>query len=236
MTNPGQLLIGGAAGLQTSLELRMANRHGLIAGATGTGKTVTLQVMAENFSRAGVPVVLADVKGDLSGLAAAGKPHLKIDERLQIIAMQDYRQEASPVVFWDLYGERGHPLRTTISEFGPLLLAGSLELNDAQTGVLYTLFKIADEQGLLLLDLKDLQAMLNWLKDEGAELAAAIGGVSIASINAIQRRLLMLEEQGGGQFFGEPALALDDLMHTDFGGRGVISVLDSTRLIQQPRL
>ena len=184
MTTQTQLLIGGTVGIQTSLNLGMANRHGLIAGATGTGKTVTLQVLAEQFSRAGVPVVLADVKGDLSGLAAAGKPHPKIDERLQIIKIPDYHQQAMPVVFWDLYGEQGHPLRTTVSEFGPLLLAGFLELNDAQTGVLYTLFRIADEQGLLLLDLKDLQAMLNWLKAEGAEQASAYGGVSIASISA----------------------------------------------------
>src|SRR5690606_29420390 len=212
------------------------NRHGLVAGATGTGKTVTLQVLAEQFSRAGVPVVLADVKGDLSGLAAAGKPHPKVDERVARIGIEDYRQEACPVVFWDLYGEQGHPLRSTISEFGPLLLAAFLDLNEVQTGTLYTLFRIADEAGLLLIDLKDLQAMLNWMKEEGAEAAAAHGGVSKASISAIQRRLLMLEEQGGDRFFGEPALELADLMHTDFSGRGVVSILDATRLIREPRL
>lgn len=230
------LLIGAAEPGKVFLNPAMANRHGLIAGATGTGKTVTLQVLAEQFSRAGVPVVLADVKGDLSGLATAGKPHPKVDERVQRIGIDDYRQEGFPVVFWDLYGEQGHPLRTTISEFGPLLLSGFLDLNDVQTGVLYTLFRIADEAGMLLLDLKDLQAMLNWMKEEGAEAAAAHGGVSKASISAIQRRLLMLEEQGAGGFFGEPALALQDLMHTDFSGRGVVSILDATRLIREPRL
>lgn len=229
-------LIGGAEGVQIHLDPAMANRHGLIAGATGTGKTVTLQVLAEQFSRLGVPVVLADVKGDLSGLAAAAQPHARIDERVQSIGINDYRQEASPVVFWDLYGEQGHPLRTTISEFGPLLLSGFLDLNDVQTGAMYTLFRIADEAGMLLLDLKDLQAMLNWMKEEGAEAAAQHGGVSKASINAIQRRLLMLEEQGGDRFFGEPALALADLMHVDFSGRGVISILDATKLIREPRL
>ena len=230
------VLIGAAGPARVCLDPAMANRHGLIAGATGTGKTVTLQVLAEQFSRAGVPVVLADVKGDLSGLATAGKPHPKVDERVQRIGIDDYRQEGFPVVFWDLYGEQGHPLRTTISEFGPLLLSGFLDLNDVQTGTLYTLFRIADEAGMLLLDLKDLQAMLNWMKGEGAEAAAAHGGVSRASISAIQRRLLMLEEQGGDRFFGEPSLALGDLMHTDFSGRGVVSILDATRLIREPRL
>jgi uncharacterized protein len=236
MPNTTHLHIGGTTQKPAALNLRMANRHGLIAGATGTGKTVTLQLLAEQFSRAGVPVVLADVKGDLSGLAMAGKPHPKIDERVSQLGLTDYWQEPSPVLFWDLYGKQGHPLRTTISEFGPLLLAGFLDLNDAQTGTLYSLFKVADEQGLLLLDLKDLQAMLNWLKDEGAEFVAEHGSVSAASISAIQRRLLMLEEQGADLFFGEPALALNDLMQVDYSGRGVISVLDSTQLIQQPRL
>jgi Predicted ATPase len=235
-TNDNSILIGGGNGVDARLQLRMANRHGLIAGATGTGKTVTLQVLAEQFSRAGVPVVLADVKGDLSGLAASGTPSARIDERIGSIGIADYRQEAAPVVFWDLYGEQGHPLRTTISEFGPLLLSAFLDLNDVQTGVLYTVFKIADDAGLLLLDLKDLQAMLTWMKEEGAAEAAPYGGVSAASLNAIQRRLLMLQEQGGERFFGEPALELGDLMRTDLSGRGVVNIIDATRLIHDPRL
>jgi DNA helicase HerA-like ATPase len=230
------VLIGGAGGAQVRLNLGMANRHGLIAGATGTGKTITLQVLTEQFSRAGVPVLLSDVKGDLSGIAAAGKPHPKVDERVASIGIADYRQEAAPTLFWDLYAEQGHPLRTTVSEFGPLLFAACLDLNDVQAGALYTLFKIADDAGLLLLDLKDLQAMLNWMKEEGAAQAAQYGGVSSASLSAIQRRLLMLQEQGGDVFFGEPALNLDDLMRTDLSGRGLVSVLDATRLIRDPRL
>lgn len=235
--NQTGFVFAGRPEFQQTLNLRMANRHGLIAGATGTGKTVTLQVLAEQFSRAGVPVFMADVKGDLSGIASAGKPHPKIDQRLQTIGIENYSQQGSPVLFWDLYAEKGQPMRTTISEFGPLLLAGFLDLNAAQTGVLYTLFRIADDNGLLLLDLKDLTAMLNWLKEEDGKAAAeAHGGVSPASVNAIQRRLLMLEEQGGDMFFGEPAMQLADLMHADFSGNGVISVLDATRLIHQPRL
>ncbi len=231
------LVIGGASGSAVTQLGRMSNRHGMIAGATGTGKTVTLQVLAEGFSRLGVPVFAADIKGDLSGLAAAGRPHPKIDERLQQIPLQGYSQQPSPVLFWDLYGERGHPIRTTISEMGPLLLANLLELNDTQEGVLYAAFRIADDQGLLLLDLKDLRAMLSWMADHASELTGDYGNVSSASIGAIQRRLLVLEEQGGERFFGEPALQLSDLMQVDFSGRGVISLLDATRLYaQSPRL
>ncbi len=236
MSEQAGLLVGGSEGKQIRLNLAMANRHGLIAGATGTGKTVTLQVLAEGFSRAGVPCFMADVKGDLSGLAAAGKPHRKVDERVQSIGITDHQFTAFPVVFWDLYGKQGHPIRTTLSEFGPLLLASFLDLNDTQTGVLYTAFKVADDEGMLLLDLKDLKSMLNWMKDQRAELADEFGLISPASVGAIQRKLLAFQEQGGEVFFGEPALLLDDLMRTDFSGNGVVNVLDATRLIHQPHL
>ena len=216
---------------------RMSNRHGMIAGATGTGKTVTLQVMAEGFSRMGVPVFAADIKGDLSGLAAAGKPHPKIDERLKKIPIGDYRQSQSPVIFWDVYGVNGHPIRTTVSEMGPLLLANLLELNDTQEGVLYAAFRIADDQGLLMLDLKDLKAMIAWMSDNSRKLRSEYGNLAPASIGAIQRSLMVLEEQDGDRFFGEPAVQINDLMRVDFSGRGVISLLDATRLYaQSPRV
>jgi hypothetical protein len=215
---------------------RLANRHGLIAGATGTGKTVTLQVMAERFSGLGVPVFLADVKGDLSGLALQGQPGDRIRERVQKLGLDDYSNRAWPVVFWDLYGERGHPMRTTVSDMGPLLLSALLGLNDTQTGVLYAAFRFADDEGLLLLDMKDLRSLLTWIRDQRQVLGREYGNLSTASIDAIQRRLLMLEEQGGAEFFGEPAVSLSDLMQVDFSGSGVISVLDATRLMQEPRL
>jgi DNA helicase HerA-like ATPase len=215
---------------------RMSNRHGLIAGATGTGKTVTLQVMAERFSGLGVPVFLADVKGDLSGLALQGQPGDRIRERVQKLGLDDYSNRAWPVVFWDLYGERGHPMRTTVSDMGPLLLSALLGLNDTQTGVLYAAFRFADDEGLLLLDMKDLRSLLTWIRDQRQVLGREYGNLSTASIDAIQRRLLMLEEQGGAEFFGEPAVSLSDLMQVDFSGSGVISVLDATRLMQEPRL
>ena len=216
---------------------RMSNRHGLVAGATGTGKTVTLQVLAEGFSRMGVPVFAVDVKGDLSGIAAAGKSHPKIDERLAKIPLPDYRQQPCPTVFWDMDGKYGHPVRTTISEMGPLLLSNLLELNDTQTSVLYAGFDLADDQGLMLLDLKDLRALLGWMGEHTGELGSEYGHISKASLGAIQRRLLVLDEQGAELFFGEPALQLNDLMHTDFSGRGVISILDARRIIHHaPRL
>lgn len=232
----GETILLGGAGAQVHLNLAMANRHGLIAGATGTGKTVTLQVLAEGFASAGVPVFLADVKGDLSGLAQAGKPHPKIDERLQTIGISQYRQRPFPCVFWDIYGEQGHSVRTTISDFGPLLLSACLGLNDTQMGVLHAAFKMADDEGLLLLDLKDLQALLNWMRENRASLEADYGAMSSASIAAIQRQLMMLEEQGGALFFGEPELDLQHLMQTTLEGTGVINILDATRLIHQPRL
>ena len=215
----------------------LANRHGLIAGATGTGKTVTLQVMAESFSRTGVPVFMADVKGDLSGLAQAGTANDKIQARLQKIGLSDFAGQPNPILFWDLFGKSGHPIRTTISDVGPLILANLLELNDTQTGVLYSAFDFADDNGFLLLDLKDLRSMLNWLGENRKSLPSEYGNISGTSLGAIQRQLLVLEEQGAEHFFGEPALKLDDLMITDFSGRGVISVLDVTELMaRSPRL
>lgn len=229
-------LIGGNSDEQVLLNLAMANRHGLIAGATGTGKTVTLQVLAEGFAAAGVPVFLADVKGDLSGLAQAGTPHPKVDERVQTIGIPDYRQHPFPCVFWDIFGEQGHAVRATVSDFGPLLLSTCLGLNDTQTGVLHAGFRVADDQGLLLLDLKDLRALLNFMREARQELEPEYGAMSGSSIAAIQRKLLMLEEQGGEQFFGEPELNLEHLMQGTLDGAGIINILDATKLIQQPRL
>jgi len=230
-------IIGGSDGAVVRQTGRMSNRHGMIAGATGTGKTVTLQVLAEGFSRMGVPVFAADIKGDLSGLAAAGRPHPKIAQRLAQLALPDYRPRPCPVLLWDIYGETGHPVRTTLSEMGPLLLARLLELSESQEGVLYAAFRIADDQGLLMLDLKDLRSMLHWMKDNARTLQGSYGNLATASIGAIQRRLLVLEEQGGERFFGEPALRLDDLMQVDSSGNGVISLLDATRLVAQaPRI
>ena len=229
--------IGGNDSTQINLNLRMANRHGLIAGATGTGKTVSLQVMAEIFSRNGVPVFLADVKGDLSGLAEAGSMNKHIQKRIDVIGLNDYTNDANPLLFWDIFANNGHPVRTTISDIGPLVLSNLLELNDTQMGVLYSTFDFADDNGLLLLDLKDLRSLLNWMSENRKELSSEYGNIASASIGAIQRKLLILEEQGAEHFFGEPALNLNDLMISDFSGRGVISVLDVTRLMSKsPRL
>jgi DNA helicase HerA-like ATPase len=215
---------------------RMANRHGLIAGATGTGKTVTLRLIAENFSRIGVPVFMADVKGDLAGLARAGQENPKISERIAKLGLEDFRFAAFPTVFWDLYGQQGHPARTTMSEMGPLLMSRLLSLNDTQGGVLNLVFKIADDNGLLLLDLKDLRAMLQYVGEHAAQFKTQYGNVSAASIGAIQRALLELETQGAEQFFGEPALDLDDMMQTDNQGRGVINIMAADKLINAPKL
>lgn len=225
--------LGASHGKLIEQSGKMSNRHGLIAGATGTGKTVTLQVLAEGFSKLGVPVFAADIKGDLSGLAAAGKSHPKIDERLAQIPLPDYRRQACPVLFWSIDNDQGHPLRTTISEMGPLLLTNLLELNETQSGILYAAFEIADDEGMLLLDLKDLRSLLNWIGEHAAELRTEYGNISAASVGSIQRRLLVLEEQGADQFFGEPALQLNDLMNCDFSGRGVISLLDASTLIHR---
>jgi uncharacterized protein len=211
---------------------KMANRHGLIAGATGTGKTVTLQTLAENFSARGVPVFMADVKGDLAGLSQAGGNNPKVLERAKELKIDDFKGEAYPVVFWDVFGEQGHPVRATVSEMGPLLLARLLELNDTQEGVLNMVFKIADENGLLLLDLKDLRSMLQYVADNADQFKTQYGNISAASAGAIQRSLLALESQGADKFFGEPALNFDDLMQTQ-SGKGVINVLAADKLMQK---
>jgi DNA helicase HerA-like ATPase len=213
----------------------MANRHGLITGATGTGKTVTLQSLAERFSSIGVPVFMADVKGDLAGMAAAGGANAKVEERVKLLGLEGFEYRANPVMFWDVFGEQGHPLRATISEMGPLLLSRVLDLNETQAGVLAAVFKIADDSGLLLLDLKDLRAILQFAGDNAAQYRTQYGNISTASVGAIQRGLLTIESQGGGKFFGEPALAIDDLMQTD-GGRGVVSILAADKLLSSPRV
>ncbi|MEX0369726.1 MAG: helicase HerA-like domain-containing protein [Tateyamaria sp.] len=222
------------------LTLKYANRHGLIAGATGTGKTVTLQILAEGFSNAGVPVFLSDVKGDLSGLAVSGtadhKLHAPFMERAEKIGFDDYTYHACPVTFWDMFGDQGHPVRTTVSEMGPLLLAQLLELTEAQEGILNIAFRLADEEGMPLLDLKDLQALLVWVGENAKELSLRYGNVSAQSIGAIQRRLLVLENQGANQLFGEPALELSDLMRTDAAGKGMINILASDKLMASPKL
>jgi len=236
MSDDNTLYLGGGNDGEVALRLRMANRHGLIAGATGTGKTVTLQTLAENFSRAGVPVFMADVKGDLAGLAKPANPNEKIDKRIQELKLKGYTPRPCPVVFWDLYGKNGHPIRTTVSDMGPLLLTNLLELNDTQAGVLYACFKIADDQGLLLLDLKDLHALLSYVAENAKQFQKDYGNISATSAATIQRALLVLEQQGAEHFFGEPALKLDDLMQVDFSGNGVVSVLDATQLLPKPRL
>ncbi len=214
---------------------RMANRHGLVAGATGTGKTVTLQSLAESLSRIGVPVFAADVKGDLSGVSQAGGGNDRVTARLQELGLSDFPYAGSPVQFWDVYGKQGHPIRTTVSEMGPLLLARLMNLNEVQSGVLQIVFRAADDDGLLLLDLKDLRRMVQWVGENASQLTTEYGNVSPASVGAIQRALLTLEEQGADQLFGEPSLALDDLMQTDGEGRGVINILAANQLMQSPR-
>jgi DNA helicase HerA-like ATPase len=215
---------------------KMANRHGLIAGATGTGKTVTLRVLAEQFSQIGVPVFMADVKGDLSGIPFPGGENPKVKERLEKLALRDFRYEGYPAVFWDVFGKMGHPVRTTVSEMGPLLLSRILLLNEIQSGVLTLVFKIADDHGYLLLDLKDLRAMVQFVGDHAEQFKTEYGNISSASIGAIQRNLLTLEEQGGNRFFGEPALDLQDLLQTGEGGKGVINLLVADQLLQSPRV
>jgi DNA helicase HerA-like ATPase len=214
----------------------LVNRHGCITGATGTGKTVTLQVIAEALSGIGVPVFMADVKGDLSGLAQAGAPSPKMDERLKMLGMAAPQWAACPVTFWDVFGEQGHPVRATISDLGPLLLARMLNLNDTQEGVLQLVFKIADDNGWLLLDTKDLRAMLQQVGDNAGDYRTSYGNISAASIGAIQRSLIAIEEQGGDQFFGEPMLNIDDLLQTDAAGKGVINILAADKLMHSPRL
>ncbi len=214
----------------------MANRHGLVAGATGTGKTVTLRVIAERLSGIGVPVFMADVKGDLSGMAQPGGSDPKVADRARKLGLSGFAFEGYPVTFWDVFGEQGHPVRATVSEMGPLLLSRILNLNDIQGGVLTLVFRIADDNGLLLLDLKDLRAMVQFAGDNADRFRTQYGNVSAASIGAIQRGLLALEEQGGARFFGEPALDLEDLVQADAAGKGMINILAADRLMQSPRL
>ena len=238
----GVFVGGGGDGYSVKQWLRLdyANRHGLVAGATGTGKTVTLQILAEGFAAHGVPVFMADVKGDLSGLAKPGSPDFKLHqpftERAQTIGFDDYAYRAFPVTFWDLFGEQGHPIRTTVAEMGPLLISRLLELSEAQEGILNIAFRVADEEGLPLLDLKDLQSMLVWLGENRDKISLRYGNIAVQSVGAIQRRLLVLENQGGADFFGEPALDLHDLMRTDANGQGQINILAADKLMGSPRL
>jgi DNA helicase HerA-like ATPase len=231
------IFIGKGEQHRQALVLKRANRHGLIAGATGTGKTVTLQTLAEGLSREGVPVFLSDVKGDIAGMAMAGSPDASwTAKRAAEIGLDDYGYEANPVVFWDLFGDQGHPVRTTISEMGPLLLSRLMGLNETQEGVLSVAFRYADDLGLLLLDMKDLQAMLTFAAENAAELATKYGNVTKATIGIIQRQLLQLESQGATHFFGEPALDIHDFIRTDENGRGQVNILAADKLMQSPRL
>ena len=234
MANP--ILIAKNNEISSVILPRMANRHGLIAGATGTGKTVTLQTLAEGFSKNGIPVFMADVKGDLSGMSQRGGGNARVEARVQQLALSDFSYAKCPVTFWDMFGEKGHPVRTTIAEMGPLLLARLLNLNDVQAGVLNAVFKIADDKGWLLLDLKDLRAMMQHASENSAQYQAEYGNISAASVGAVQRALLQLETQGADMLFGEPALNLDDLMQTDEHGHGIVNILMSDKLFNSPRI
>jgi hypothetical protein len=229
------IFLGGSS-KREELYLPMANRHGLVTGATGTGKTITLQIMAEGLTRAGVPVFAADVKGDLSGICAKGEPKDVLIERARKIGFDDYGFEATPTIFWDVFGEQGHPIRTTVSEMGPLLLSRLMGLTEAQEGALNIAFRIADREGLALLDLKDLRALIKDLAERGKEITTDYGNVNDQTIGAIQRRLVVIEEQGGDRFFGEPALDIRDFMRTTRDGRGYMNVLAADRLINAPQL
>ncbi|MFH8133225.1 helicase HerA-like C-terminal domain-containing protein [Pantoea osteomyelitidis] len=230
------LLIAQTPDVQLHLLPQMANRHGLITGATGTGKTVTLQKLAESFSQIGVPVFMADVKGDLSGVAARGESSDKLLARLQKIGVTQWQPQQNPAMLWDIFGEKGHPLRATVSDLGPLLLARLLNLNEIQSGVLQIIFRIADDQGLLLLDLKDLRAMTQYIGDNAKAFQTQYGNISSASVGAIQRSLLAMEQQGAQHFFGEPMLDIKDWMRTDEQGRGWITILSAEKLWQMPKL
>ncbi|MGU3524141.1 helicase HerA-like C-terminal domain-containing protein [Enterobacteriaceae bacterium C23F] len=234
MSSP--LLIARTKDLQLNLLSGMANRHGLITGATGTGKTVTLQKMAESFSEIGVPVFMADVKGDLTGVAKEGQASEKLTDRLNKIGVTDWQPHSNPVVVWDIFGEKGHPVRATVSDLGPLLLARLLNLNEVQSGVLNIIFRIADDQGLLLLDFKDLRAITQYIGDNAKSFQNQYGNISPASVGAIQRGLLTLEQQGAEHFFGEPMLDIQDWMKTDSNGKGIINILSAEKLYQMPKL
>lgn len=234
MTAP--LLIARTPELTLNLLPAMSNRHGLITGATGTGKTVTLQKIAESFSAIGVPVFMADVKGDLSGIAKAGESSEKLQARLEKIGVTDWQPQDNPVVLWDIFGEKGHPVRATVSDLGPLLLARLLNLNEIQSGVLQIIFRIADDQGMLLLDFKDLRAMVQYIGDNAKAFTTEYGNINTASVGAIQRGLLALEQQGAEYFFGEPMLDIKDWMRTDDQGRGIINILSAEKLYQMPKL
>jgi len=221
---------------QVPLQPKYANRHGLIAGATGTGKTVTLQILAEGFSRIGVPVFMADIKGDLSGISQAGSEHPKVEERVKEIGIDDFAYDANSCVFWDLYGDKGHPIRATISDMGPTLLSQLLGLNDTQTGIMSVVFRFADDEGLLLLDLKDLTTTLKFIGDNAKQFKSDYGNISSSSVGAIQRKLIELEESGADNFFGEPQLDLWDLMKTDSNGHGIINILAADKLMMEPKL
>ena len=229
------ILIGGSDSGKVFLDPRYANRHGLIAGATGTGKTVTLQCLAEGFSDLGIPVFMADIKGDISGISQTGKPHKKIDERVQKIGIENYKQNGYPVAFWDVFGKKGTPVRSTISEMGPQLISRLLDLNETQESIITLVFEFTDNEGMLLVDLNDLRTTLEYLGTNGKNLGVGFN-VSKASVNAILRRLLMLEREGGDQFFGEPALELQEFMQTNRDGRGMINILAADTLIRSPRV
>jgi hypothetical protein len=235
MLDTGDKIFIGKGEQPTWLTLGLANRHGLVTGATGTGKTVSLQVMAEGFARAGVPVFAADIKGDLSGICEVGEPKDLILKRAADMGLK-FQPDQFSTIFWDVFGEQGHPVRATVSEMGPLLLSRMMDLNDVAEGVLNIAFRVADEQGLLLLDMKDLRAILGFIAEHAAELTTQYGNVSKATVGTIQRQLLVLENQGGAKFFGEPALALKDFMRTDSDGRGMINILVADRLMQSPQL
>ncbi|WP_285275613.1 helicase HerA-like domain-containing protein [Halopseudomonas bauzanensis] len=238
MTNPTvpPLLLGASSEHPVAIEPRMANRHGLVAGATGTGKTITLQVMAQAFSELGVPVLVPDIKGDFSGIAQPGAISDQLQQRAIRAGIEDLQPTGAPTVFWDVYGEHGHPLRLTVADFGPVMLARLLNLNETQTGVLQVLFKVADDHGWLLLDLKDLRAMLGFINDNRSEIGPVYGNVAPASIGAIQRALLSLDNLGGEQLFGEPAITLEDLMQTNQQGQGVVNILHAARLYRDSPL
>jgi DNA helicase HerA-like ATPase len=229
------ILIGGCESGKVFLNPRYANRHGLIAGATGTGKTVTLQCLAEGFSNLGVPVFLADIKGDISGISQSGKPHPKVDERVEKIGIENYIQRGYPVAFWDVFGTQGTPVRSTITEMGPQLISRLLDLNETQESIITLVFEFADNEGMLLVDIADLRTSLEYLGTNGKDLGIGYS-ISKASVNAILRRLLMLEREGGDHFFGEPALRLEDLMQTARDGRGMINVLAADTLVRSPRV